>query len=147
MRQFIPQFCVQTAHLSFRIMIWPKCPLARQHLREGQREGDAAGEAEGEKIEVSDGKSHCDGVRKQMKTYHMWKLTTAAQLQDHCWAKLAETVVFFLSWLEQDLKKPPKIIKAKGNTHLLMVYTHDFNMTLLTPLWLIVLWINERGAY
>lgn len=49
MKQFIPQFCVQTAHLSFRIMIWPQCPPARQHLREGQKDGDAAGEADKKK--------------------------------------------------------------------------------------------------
>lgn len=49
MRQFIPQSCVQTARLSFKIMIRPDCPLARQRLREGQTEAETEGEAAKEK--------------------------------------------------------------------------------------------------
>lgn len=91
-----------------------------------------------------------------MKTYHMCSVYTCV---DGNWLDLHNSrITADLNWLRhlrvffsfiirtRSKKNTQRFVKVKGNTHLLMVYTHDFNMTLLSPLWLIVLWINERGG-
>lgn len=77
MRQFIPQSCVQTARLSFKIMIRPDCPTARQHFRGRTERGRDRKREE----EENDGKCHYEGVRGLIYRMFWAKMTKPTQTE------------------------------------------------------------------